>query len=158
MANQTEKAKAFLGTHAHTIDEKGRLTLPAKWRDQMTDGVMITRGLDRCLFVFPKNKFDVVLERLVELPFEIADARNWVRYVAGNADEAEFDKQGRILISQNLRNFASLNGEVVVVGALDRIEVWNPEKYAEIDKSVETNANALAERFGQMIRQTKSEK
>ncbi len=158
MANRAEKTKPFLGTHTHNIDEKGRLTLPVKWRDGLVDGVMITRGLDKCLFVFPKGKFDVVLQRLMELPFEIADARNWVRYIGGNADEAEFDKQGRILISQNLRNFASLNGEVVVVGALDRIEVWNPEKYAEIDKSVETDASALAERFGQMIRQTKSEK
>ncbi len=141
----------FLGTHTHTVDDKGRLTLPAKWRQELAGGVTITRGLDDCLFVFPKSKFEVIAREIEEQPLQIADARNWARYMAGFADEAEIDKQGRVLIPQNLRGFAGLNGNVVVVGVVSRIEVWNPEKHAAINQTVESDANALAERLGQAI-------
>ncbi len=148
----------FLGTHTHSIDDKGRLTLPAKWRQELAGGVTITRGLDDCLFVFPKNKFAAIARDLDAQPLQISDARNWARYVAGLAAESEIDKQGRVLIPQNLRGFAKLNGEVVVVGVVSRIEVWRPEKHAAINKTVESDASTVAERLGQTIQDAKVEK
>ncbi|MBI3537654.1 MAG: division/cell wall cluster transcriptional repressor MraZ [Chloroflexi bacterium] len=148
----------FLGSHTHSIDEKGRLTLPAKWRQELVGGVTITRGLDDCLFIFPKEKFGDIAQEIDGQPLQVSDARNWARYISGLADESEIDKQGRILLPQNLRNFAKLNGEVVVVGVVSRIEVWNPEKHSAINQTVESDANALAERLGQAMQRGKNDK
>src|SRR5512135_1328808 len=106
----------FFGSHQHTIDDKGRLTLPAKWRSELAGGVVVTRGLDDCLFVFPKEKFEAVARDMDLRGIELADARSWARYFLGMAADAETDKQGRVLIPQNLRDFAKLDGEVMVVG------------------------------------------
>ncbi|MBI3913234.1 MAG: division/cell wall cluster transcriptional repressor MraZ [Chloroflexi bacterium] len=148
----------FLGTHTHSIDEKGRLTLPAKWREELAGGVTITRGLDECLFVFPKDEFAVIARELDVKMLQASDSRNWARYVAGMAAESDIDKQGRVLIPQNLRGFAGLDGEVVVVGVVSRIEVWHPEKYAAINKTVESDVNSVAERLGQAIQGAKVDK
>jgi MraZ protein len=142
----------FFGSHRHSIDEKGRLTLPAKWRSELAGGVVVTRGLDDCLFVFPKSKFEAIAAEIDQQRIEIGDVRAWARYFFGMAADAEIDRQGRVLIPQNLREFAQLKGEVIVVGVASRIEVWNPECYHGTSARIESDAPAVAERLGQILR------
>lgn len=142
----------FLGSNNHSIDDKGRLTLPAKWRAELASGVVVTRGLDDCLFVFPQSKFESIAAEIDQAGIEFADARAWARYIAGMAEQIEVDKQGRILIPDNLRGFANLNGEVVVLGVVSRIEIWNPTKFKENNTTIESNAPVVAERMGQIMK------
>lgn len=142
----------FVGTTQNTIDEKGRLTLSAKWRSELASGVVITRGFDKCLFIFPQSKYDAMARDIEEQGMALADVRMFARHLAALAEQAEPDKQGRIIIPQNLREFAGLNGEVVVIGVVNRLEVWNPEKYKDVNQQVEANADAVAERYGQIIK------
>lgn len=142
----------FFGSYHHSIDDKGRLTLPAKWRSDLAGGVVVTRGLDDCLFVFPKGKFDNIASEIDQQGIELGDVREWARYFFGMATDVETDKQGRVLIPQNLRDFARLEGEVVVVGVASRIEVWNPQCYKDANARVVSNASAVAERMGQILR------
>jgi MraZ protein len=142
----------FLGTTQNTIDEKGRLTLSTKWRSELASGVVITRGFDKCLFIFPQSKYERMSHEIGEQGMALADVRSFARHLSAMAEQAEPDKQGRIIIPQNLREFAGLNGEVVVIGVVNRLEVWNPEKYKEINKQVEANADAVAERYGQIMK------
>jgi MraZ protein len=142
----------FFGSHEHTIDNKGRLTLPAKWRSELAGGVVVTRGLDDCLFIFPKAKFEAIAQEIDQQGIELADARDWARYFLGMASDAEADRQGRVLIPQNLRDFAKLNGKVIVVGVTSRIEVWDPKRHGEANDKIESNAAVVAERMGQIMK------
>ena len=142
----------FFGSYQHTIDDKGRLTLPAKWRSELAGGVVVTRGVDDCLFIFPKTKFEEIAREIDLQGIERADSRAWSRYFLGMAADAESDKQGRILIPQNLRDLAKLDGEVVVVGVASRIEVWSPDRHKETNAKIESNVEALAERVAQVMK------
>ena len=115
----------FLGEFAHTIDSKGRLTLPAKFRSALLDGVVVTRGLDGCLFIFTKADFETLSGRTADIPLTHADGRDFMRMLYSGAADVELDKQGRVLLPQVLRDFAGLNGEAVVVGVNTRVEVWD---------------------------------
>ncbi len=141
----------FLGSHEHTIDSKGRLTLPAKWRGDVASGVVVTRGLEECLFIFPQTKFQEIATEIDRQGILLPEARAWARYISGESEAAEVDGQGRILISQKLRNYAGLNGNVVVVGLLSRIEVWSPAKYQAINQQVESDAATVSEKMGQLM-------
>jgi MraZ protein len=142
----------FFGTFEHTVDDKGRLTLPARWRPELAGGVVVTRGLDNCLFIFPQTKFQAIAAEIDAQGVELGDARTWARYFLGLAIDAEVDRQGRILIPQNLRDFAGLDGDVIVVGVASRIEVWNPHKHREANQRIESDAATVAERMGQIMR------
>lgn len=141
----------FIGSTQNTIDEKGRLTLSAKWRSELESGVVVTRGFDKCLFIFPQNKFEAIAHELEAQGFASSNVRAFARHLAALAEQAEPDKQGRIIIPQNLRQFAGLNGEAMVVGAINRLEVWNPKTFAEINAKTEADADTVAERYGEMI-------
>jgi MraZ protein len=142
----------FLGSHQHSIDEKGRLTLPSKWRAELAGGVVVTRGLDGCLFIFPQAKFEQMAQAIDAQGFESADARDWERYIFGMAEQVDIDKQGRILIPQNLRSHFKLQSDVVVVGLNTRIEVWEPAKYIAMTERVESDPAVVAERMRVMMR------
>lgn len=142
----------FLGSYQHTVDEKGRLTLPAKWRSELAGGVVVTRGLENCLFVYPKSRFEEYARQVELQGIELADARAWARYLGAMAADVEPDKQGRILVPENLRKFARLDGDVVVIGAMSHLEVWNATLYEEANNKIESDAPALAERIGQLMR------
>ncbi len=142
----------FVGTYQHTIDEKGRLTLPAKWRSELASGVVVTRGVEKCLFIFPQSTFELMAGEFEAQGFERADARAWARHFTGMAADAEPDKQGRIIIPQTLREFAGLDGEVTIVGVVSRIEVWNPKKHKEFEEEIEANVPGMAERMGTLMR------
>jgi MraZ protein len=141
----------FLGKFSHTLDEKGRITLPARWREDLTEELVVTRGLDGCLFVLPKTKFQEIADAIDGLDFGKLDARKYQRLFSGQSADADLDKQGRILISPDLRQFAGLDGEAILVGVYSRIEIWNPKRFEEINSTVEAEAQSVAERIGDLM-------
>jgi MraZ protein len=138
----------FLGEHVYTLDSKGRLTLPAKYRDDLAPGVVITRGLDRCLFVFrfeDWKRFTTILGE--QLPFTNKEARQFSRFLFSGAVDAIPDKQGRVLIPQYLRDHADVDGEVIIIGTNTRLEVWKPERWQQTLSEVSEDAETIAEHF-----------
>jgi MraZ protein len=115
----------FLGTHTPRLDDKGRLILPAKFREQLEEGVVVTRGQERCLYVFPVSEFGRLAEQLRQAPVTSKQARDYLRvFLSGASDEA-VDKQGRVTIPTPLRTYAGLDREVAVIGAGQRVEIWD---------------------------------
>lgn len=115
----------FLGTHTPRLDEKGRLILPAKYRDQMSDGLVVTRGQERCLFIYPMDEFVKVAGAMQTAPTTNRGARDYLRvFLSGASDEVP-DRQGRFTVPVNLRQYAGLGREVTVIGAGTRLEVWD---------------------------------
>ena len=140
----------FLSEFNHTIDDKGRLTLPAKFRAELSAGVVVTRGLDRCLFIFAKSEWDTVSQQITKLPLTKADARTFARFMFSGASDCEPDKQGRILLPSYLRQYAKLDNDVVIIGAGNRLEVWNPATWRETISGLEDNAQDTAERLADL--------
>jgi MraZ protein len=139
----------FLGEYTHTLDDKGRLTLPAKFRDQLAQGVTVTRGLDGCLFVFTYEDWKQFTETLRErLPFTQKSARDFSRFFFSGAVDIIPDRQGRILIPPFLRQYASLEAEVMIIGTNSRLELWDTERWRQTLLDVESNAEMIAEQFG----------
>ena len=121
----------FLGTHTPRLDDKGRLTLPAKYRDELRGGMMITKGQDRCLYVFPREVFEQLARKVAEAPFTNESVRAYQRYLFAGTDEQHPDSQGRIPITAELRRYAGLNKECVVIGAVTRLEIWDARSWQE---------------------------
>ena len=121
----------FMGEYNHTIDTKGRLIIPAKFREQLGNEFVVTKGLDGCLFVFPQNEWESFQGKLKTLPLINKDARKFSRFFMAGAAPCEMDKQGRTLIPATLREFAQMKKEVVLTGMADRIEIWSKEKWIE---------------------------
>jgi MraZ protein len=135
----------FLGEFVHTIDDKGRLTIPAKFRADLASGLVITRGLDRCLAIYPMGEWERLAERVSALPITDRRARAFRRLVFASASDAVPDKQGRMLIPPRLREYASLDGEVVVTGLDTYVEVWNPDSWADERERVEVDDAEIEE-------------
>ena len=121
----------FMGEYNHTIDTKGRLIIPSRFRDELGDEFVVTKGLDGCLFVFPNNEWQAFEEKLKTLPLTNKSARQFARFFVAGATPCELDKQGRILLPQTLREFAGLEKDVVLTGMLNRIEIWSKAKWTE---------------------------
>ena len=131
----------FLGEYTHTIDEKGRLTLPAKYRTDLASGVVVTRGLDKCLVVFPMEEWRKLSDKVDALPLTDMQAREFRRLLFSGAVDAELDKQGRVLLPQYLREYAGLNGNVIVTGLNTHMEIWAPEAWNTIRANLDSAAN-----------------
>lgn len=131
----------FLGEYLHTIDDKGRLTLPAKFRAELATGVVVTRGIDKCLFAFPMAEWEKLAERVSNLPLTEAQAREFRRLLFSGANDAELDKQGRVLLPQYLREYAGLDGNVIVAGLNTHMEIWAPEAWNAIRNNFEAEAS-----------------
>ena len=121
----------FMGEYNHTIDAKGRLIIPSKFREVLGDGFVETKGLDGCLFVYDNAEWTAFEEKLKALPLMNKESRKFVRFFLAGAAEVEVDKQGRILIPSVLREFAELDKDVVLVGVASRIEIWSKEKWED---------------------------
>jgi len=134
----------FYGRFEHTIDEKGRLTIPAKFREALIPGLTVTRGLDQCLYVFPKDDWDRFAAKLKQLPLTNTSARSLTRFFLSYADDSKPDKQGRVLIPNYLREFAKLGDRVIVGGQGDRLEVWNIEAWETQRAKLEQDPEGLA--------------
>ena len=122
----------FMGEYSHSIDEKGRLIIPSKFREELGDEFVVTKGLDGCLFVYENSEWKALEDKLRALPLTNKDARAFARYMLAGAAEVSLDKQGRILLPQVLRNFAGLDKDVVLIGVASRVEIWNKEKWENI--------------------------
>ena len=122
----------FMGEYNHTIDAKGRLIIPSRFRDLLGEEFVLTRGLDGCLSIYPMDEWAAFEEKLRALPLTNKDARTFSRFFVAGATNCELDKQGRILVPQTLREFAGLEKDVVLTGNLNRIEVWSKEKWREL--------------------------
>jgi MraZ protein len=127
----------FLGEFSHTIDEKGRLTIPAKFRSDLTDGLVITRGIDRCLALYPMAEWQQLADRVSDLPVTDRTARAFRRLVFAAASHVVPDGQGRVLIPPRLRDYAQLDGEVIVTGLDNYVEIWNPSLWDDERDHVE---------------------
>ena len=119
----------FMGEYNHTIDTKGRLIIPSKFREKLGDNFVVTKGLDGCLLIYDNEEWTLFEEKLKDLPTSQKAARQFVRFFLAGATEAEVDKQGRILIPGNLREFAALDTDVVLVGVGKKIEIWDQVRY-----------------------------
>jgi MraZ protein len=142
----------FLGEFTHTIDDKGRLTLPAKFRELLAHGVVITRGFDGCLFIFTREDFKVLTERLRErFSLNKQSARDLNRFFFAGATDLSPDRTGRVLIPSFLREYANLDSEVAIIGANTHLELWRSDDWRHKIKDVETNVDEIAEQFGDII-------
>ena len=133
----------LIGEYEHTIDAKGRLSMPAKLRRDMGEAFIVTKGLDGCLFAFSQEEWKNFETKLKSLPLSDKNARNFVRFFLAGATECEIDKQGRFLIPSNLRTAANLEKEAVIIGVGTRLEIWN--KNVWISKDEEISADEIAE-------------
>ena len=119
----------FMGEYNHTVDPKGRLIIPSKFREELGDEFVVTKGLDGCLFVFPNSEWQAFEEKLKKLPLTNKSARQFARFFVAGATPCELDKQGRILLPQTLREFAGLEKDVVLTGMLNRVEIWSKAQW-----------------------------
>lgn len=134
----------FMGEYHHTIDEKGRITLPSKIREQLGYDFIITRGLDQCLFVYPRSDWNRIIDTYKTLP-NTRDARNFMRFFLSGASEVNFDKQGRINVASSLINYASLEKECIIIGVNDHLEIWSEEIWNKFMEENEENFTEIAD-------------
>ena len=135
----------LIGEYQHTIDAKGRMIVPAKFREDLGVTIIVTRGLEGCLSGYPLEQWELIQNKLRDLPQSKKDARAFTRFMNSAAIEVEFDKQGRVNISQTLREYAGLEKNCRVIGNNDRIEIWNEERWQEYIAETEENFEELAE-------------
>lgn len=124
----------FMGEYSHTIDAKGRVIVPARFREELGEGSVITKGLDGCLFVYPKEEWQKFEEKLRQLPLNQQNARKITRFFLAGATGCEIDKQGRVLLPAVLREFAELEKDVVMVGIMNRVEIWSKDRWNEANR------------------------
>ena len=136
----------FMGEYNHTIDEKGRMVVPSKIREQLGHDFVVTRGLDNCLFIYPKNEWDNVINKYKELP-NTKDARNFMRFFLSGATVNEFDKQGRINIANSLIKYANLKKDCVIIGVNERLEIWDKDSWEEFISKNEENLSDIADKL-----------
>lgn len=136
--------KMFMGEYRHNLDEKGRIIIPSKLRNDLGENFIITRGLDNCLFIYPKDEWTNVIEKYKQLP-NTRDARNFMRFLLSGATTLEFDKAGRINIPMPLMNFANLQKDCVIIGVNERIEIWSKENWEKFISDNEDNFSDIAD-------------
>ena len=135
----------FMGEYHHSIDDKGRLIIPSKFRSELGESFVITRGLENCLFVYSLVEWNKIVDKLKKLPFTKKDARNFTRFFLSGATVTELDKQGRTNIPSSLIDFASLEKECIVIGVNDRLEIWSKSKWEEFFNANSDSLSDIAE-------------
>lgn len=140
----------LIGEYIHTIDDKKRLSMPSKFRKELGKKVVITTGLDKCLFVYTQGQWGKISEQLASLSIGKADSRGFNRFLLGGAVETEIDALGRILIPEFQKEFAGLSSKVVIVGVHNRLEIWNDKVWGEYKARMEKQADVLAEKLGEL--------
>jgi MraZ protein len=132
----------FLGEYSHTIDDKGRLTLPAKYRAELATGIVVTRGIEKCLFVFPMSEWQKLSDKISGMPLTDPQAREFQRLLFSGATDAELDKQGRVLLPQYLRDYALLDSSVIVAGLNTHMEIWSLDAWNVIRANIDSGISA----------------
>src|SRR4030042_3503266 len=139
----------FLGEYKHNLDYKGRLAVPKKFRKELASGAILTKGLDGCLFLYPQESWEKLTNRLKESSVAIADTRAFERYLFGRAVAVEFDLLGRVKIPEYLLEYALIKKEAVFVGILERIEIWNPDKWNKLARKLDYRGEEIAEKLSE---------
>ena len=140
----------LIGEYKHNVDAKKRLSIPSKFRKELGEGAVLTRGLDNCLFVFPSKYWASFAEMLGGLSMTKKDTRAYARLFLSGAVEVEFDSLGRILIPDHLKNYAELKKTVVVAGLFNRLEIWDEEKWTNYKVNLEKDSDNIAEKLGEL--------
>ncbi len=140
----------FMGEYHHTMDDKGRIIMPAKFRESLGENFVVTRGLDNCLFVYPPEEWQSMEGKLTKLPLTRQDARAFVRFFLSGAVDCEFDKQGRISIPNNLREHSQLVKDVVIIGVANRLELWSKERWEKYIQIAEESYEEIAEKMEEL--------
>ena len=139
----------FIGEYRHTFDAKNRVSLPAKFRKELGSTVIVTRGLDKCLFVYPKSAWKLEAKKIAEHSTGRAAGRGLARLMLAGASEADVDSAGRILVPDYLKGFASLSDKTVIAGVSDRVEIWDENAWENYTTSIERDADEFAEKLSQ---------
>lgn len=137
----------FIGEYSYSVDNKGRIAIPSKFRSQLADGCVVTRGLDNCLFIYPKQAWEKLAQKLADLPLTQADARAFVRLMLAGAMDLSLDRAGRVILPTYLRDFAKITKQVVVTGLYNRLELWNAEDWNQYKSRAEENSSDIAEKL-----------
>lgn len=140
----------LIGEYTHSFDDKNRLSLPAKFRSEMGKKVVLTRGFDKCVAIFTEKEWQKIAQRLSEASMLKADSRSFNRFMFGGAVEAEVDSIGRLLVPDFLREWGKLGTKVAVIGVQSRVEIWNEKAWEANKKTVENQADTLAEKLGEV--------
>ena len=140
----------LIGEYKHTLDPKKRLSVPSKWRKDLGQTLIVTRGLDNCLFVYPQAQWQEITRKIGQLPLGQADTRSFNRFFLSGAVEIEVDSVGRILVPDFLKEFAGLQSKVVLAGIYDRVEIWAENKWEDYKRKIEGQADQLAEKLGEI--------
>jgi MraZ protein len=139
--------KMFLGQYEHSLDEKGRVIMPAKFREDLGDSFVITFGLDKCLFIYPMEEWEKLAHNLEALPFGKKDTRAFKRTLASRALISRFDQQGRVVLAKYLRDYAEIEKNVMIIGVFERIEIWDMKKWKGYAEETEQAYEDIAERI-----------
>lgn len=140
----------FIGEYQHSIDEKGRLAVPTKFRNELAKGAVVTRGLDRCLFLYTRSAWNELAEKLKTLPISQSKSRAFARLMLAGAMDVKPDKQGRINLPDYLQEYAGMKKKIVVAGLLDRLELWDEDAWEKYKKTTEEDSNEIAETLGEL--------
>ncbi len=140
----------FIGEYTATIDEKGRISIPAKFRTQLKSKVVVTRGLDNSLFLYNLEEWKKLAEKLASLPISTANTRAFSRLMLAGAMDCDIDKQGRIMLPVYLKEFAKINKKLVFAGLYNRIEIWSDDLWSTYKAQTEKESNAIAEQLGDL--------
>ncbi len=140
----------FIGEYTHSVDQKGRIAVPAKFRLELTRGAVITRGLDNCLFIYTKKEWQKLADKMTTMPIGQKNSRAFARLMLAGAMDVELDIQGRVVIPEYLRKFAAIQKQAVVAGLYNRIEIWDESKWQAYKTSTEKNSEDIAERMGEL--------
>lgn len=140
----------FIGEYRHSIDEKGRLAIPVKFRQLLKDGAVVTKGLDNCLFLYTRQEWRKLADKLTLLPLSKANSRAFARLMLAGAMDIEIDKQGRAMIPEYLRKFSKIGKKVVVAGLYSRLELWDEREWEKYKKGTESKSSDIAEALGEL--------
>ncbi len=140
----------FIGEYQHSVDQKGRVAIPAKFRAILKKGAVVTRGLDKCLFLYPKKDWEELAGKLSALPISQKDARAFARLMLAGAMDVDIDKQGRINLPAYLRKYASVKSSVVVAGLYNRLEIWDLKEWETYKSNAEKESSNIAEHLGNL--------
>ena len=140
----------FIGEYHYSIDDKNRLGIPVNFRVKLLKGAVVTRGIDTCLFLYPKKEWEKLAQRLAEMPISKAKNRAFNRLMLGGAMEVKLDKQGRIILPDYLRRYAQVKRKVVIAGLYNRLEIWDEKNWEEYKKKSETDSSEIAEALGEL--------
>lgn len=140
----------FIGEYQHSLDDKGRLQIPAKFRVELKDGAVVTRGVDSCLFLYTKRSWEELAKRLAALPLSRAKTRAFARLMLAGAMDVEIDGQGRMLVPDYLRKYAGLRRQVVVAGLYNRLEIWDQTRWQNYKRATEKESVDIAEALAEL--------